>query len=167
LREKTFLAVQRLPYKPLFRGVKARSTISYQCMRRALVPVRTQDRRFLATTRKGHARLESFARTSKRRLPSSTAAMAILRTFVDFEKERSPSSARPRPTQTANFAHYTTGITERHRERPCQPPSLDVSSFRPGECHAKSWPAEAVESARSIAEAFDYVGTPLRPSFIS
>ncbi|MEQ1604432.1 MAG: 5-(carboxyamino)imidazole ribonucleotide synthase [Pyrinomonadaceae bacterium] len=73
---------------------------------------------------------------------------ALLEAFVDFEKEVSVVCAR---SQDGNFAHY--GVIENEHANHI----LDVS-FAPAVVSERVF-LDAVEIARSIADALDYVGT--------
>jgi len=96
---------------------------------------------------KGQTKIKSFDDIEKA-FADLKRQDAVLEVFVEFEKEVSVVCARDRK---GNFAHY--GVIENEHANHI----LDVS-FAPAIVSEKIF-REAVEIARSVAEAFDYVGT--------
>lgn len=144
LREKTFLADKGFP-TTAFRQIKLIDDLYRACDELGF-PVVLKTAGF-GYDGKGQTGLEAphDIETAFARLNGSEA---ILEAFVDFEKEVSVVGARDR---NGNFTHY--GVIENAHVNHI----LDVS-FAPADVTGKA-AAEAVEIARSIAEAFDYVGT--------
>lgn len=144
LREKTFLADNGFPVAP-FRRVKLIDDLYRAC----------DDLGFPAVLKtagfgydgKGQAKLEA-PHDIETAFAGLAGAEAVLEGFVDFAKEVSVVAARD---VNGKFAHY--GVIENAHTNHI----LDVS-FAPAAV-AKTIHAEAVELTRSIAEAFDYVGT--------
>ncbi|HEX8736196.1 MAG TPA: 5-(carboxyamino)imidazole ribonucleotide synthase [Pyrinomonadaceae bacterium] len=144
LREKTFLSQNGFPVTP-FRHVKTLEDLS-SAARETGFPCVLKTAGF-GYDGKGQTKIEAFGE-----IENAFAALknqeAVLEAFVEFEKEISVVCARD---WTGDFAHY--GVIENEHARHI----LDVS-FAPALVTEKIY-REAIEIARSVAEAFDYVGT--------
>lgn len=144
LREKTFLASKGFPVAPF------RHITSHDELKTAVAEIGTPS--VLKTAGfgydgKGQSKINSTdeCESAFRKLGSNDA---VLEGFIDFEKEMSVVCARG---QNGEFVHY--GVIENEHANHI----LDVS-FAPAECSSKVY-GEAVDIAKSVAEAFDYVGT--------
>ena len=144
LREKTFLSDNGFPVTP-YRHIKTIDDL-YRAADALGYPSVLKTAGF-GYDGKGQAKIRAHSD-----LDEAFAAMAgrdsILEAFVDFAKEVSVVCARD---QAGNFAHY--GVIENEHANHI----LDVS-FAPAIVD-KAVYTDAVEIARSIAEAFGYVGT--------
>lgn len=144
LREKTFLASNGFPLAP-FRHIK-----SLEDLENAVADLGTPS--VLKTAGfgydgKGQKKIQDAADVSSA-FSGLGGADAVLEGFIEFEKEVSVVCARG---QNGEFAHY--GVIENEHANHI----LDVS-FAPAVCSEKIF-HDAVEIARSVTEAFDYVGT--------
>lgn len=144
LREKTFLSANGFPVTP-FRHIKTLDELN-AAVAEIGTPAVLKTAGF-GYDGKGQAKIlqpedaaDAFAVIGRQE--------AVLEAFVDFEKEVSVVCARG---VDGSFAHY--GVIENEHSNHI----LDVS-FAPGDV-ADTVSKEAVEIARSIAEAFGYVGT--------
>jgi 5-(carboxyamino)imidazole ribonucleotide synthase len=144
LREKTFLSNNRFPVAP-YRHIK---TLDELCDAVDTIGIPA----VLKTAGFGYdGKGQSKIRRAED-VATSYAAMngkdAVLESFIDFDKEVSVVCARG---IDGFFAHY--GVIENEHANHI----LDVS-FAPGVVSERV-AAEAIDIARSIAEAFEYVGT--------
>jgi 5-(carboxyamino)imidazole ribonucleotide synthase len=144
LREKTFLSDNGFPVTP-FRRVRLVDDLYRACDELGF-PAVLKTAGF-GYDGKGQAKLEA-AHDIEAAFAALDGSEAVLEAFVDFEKEISVVCARGRD---GSFAHY--GAIENSHARHI----LDIS-FAPAKVTADI-AAEAVEIARSVAEAFEYVGT--------
>lgn len=144
LREKTFLSTNGFPVTP-YRHIKTIEELQAAVSELA-TPCVLKTAGF-GYDGKGQAKIKSDADVD-----NAFAAMngndAVLEAFVDFEKEVSVVCARD---VDGNFAHY--GVIENEHANHI----LDVS-FAPALVSEKVF-TDAVEIARNIANAFEYVGT--------
>lgn len=144
LREKTFLSKNGFPVTP-FRHIKLIDDL-YRAADALGYPSVLKTAGF-GYDGKGQKKIKAHSD-----IETAFAAMdgkeAILEAFVEFEKEVSVVCARD---QKGNFAHY--GVIENEHANHI----LDVS-FAPAVV-SESVFSDAVDIARSIADAFGYVGT--------
>ncbi|HVF30237.1 MAG TPA: 5-(carboxyamino)imidazole ribonucleotide synthase [Pyrinomonadaceae bacterium] len=144
LREKTFLSENGFPVTP-YRRIKLIEDL-YRAVDELGRPCILKTAGF-GYDGKGQAKLKSVADIEPA-FASLNGQEAILEAFVEFEKEVSVVCARG---QDGSFADF--GIIENAHANHI----LDVS-FAPALVSPAVW-NEGVGIARSIAEAFDYVGT--------
>ena len=144
LREKTFLSDNGFPVTP-YRHIKtiddlyrAADALGYPCV------LKTAG---FGYDGKGQAKIRAHSVLDEA-FSAMDGSDSILEAFVDFAKEVSVVCARD---QAGNFAHY--GVIENEHANHI----LDLS-FAPA-IVSKTVYNDAVEITRSIAEAFDYVGT--------
>lgn len=144
LREKNFLSRNGFPVTP-FRHIKTLEDLR-RAAREIGVPAILKTAGF-GYDGKGQTKIKVFGE-----IENAFAGLknqeAVLEAFVEFEKEISVVCARDRK---GNFAHY--GVIENAHARHI----LDVS-FAPALISEKTY-GEAVEIARAVAVALDYVGT--------
>ncbi len=144
LREKTFLSRNGFPVTP-FRHVKTLEDLR-RAAREIGVPAILKTAGF-GYDGKGQTKIKAVEEIENA-FANLNNQEAVLEAFVEFEKEVSVVCARDRK---GNFAHY--GVVENEHANHI----LDVS-FAPAFVAEKIY-REAVEIARSVTEAFDYVGT--------
>lgn len=144
LREKTFLSSNGFPVTP-YRHIKTTEEL-HTAVAELGVPCVLKTAGF-GYDGKGQAKINSVAD-----IDSAFSAMngneAILEAFVDFEKEVSVVCARG---VDGDFAHY--GVIENEHANHI----LDIS-FAPALVSETVF-KDAIEIARSVADAFEYVGT--------
>lgn len=144
LREKTFLSSNGFPVTP-FRHIKSSEEL-HEAVAELGMPCVLKTAGF-GYDGKGQAKIKSDTD-----IDGAFTAMngneAILEAFVDFEKEVSVVCARG---LDGNFAHY--GVIENEHANHI----LDIS-FAPALVSEMVF-KDAIEIARSIADAFEYVGT--------
>lgn len=144
LREKTFLAGNGFPVTP-FRRVKLVDDL-YRACDEIGFPAVLKTAGF-GYDGKGQTRLDA-PHDIEPAFAALDGSEAVLEGYVDFEKEVSVVSARGRDGE---FTHY--GVMENSHSNHI----LDVS-FAPANV-TDTVAADAVRIARSLAEAFEYVGT--------
>ncbi|MGI8640538.1 MAG: 5-(carboxyamino)imidazole ribonucleotide synthase [Pyrinomonadaceae bacterium] len=144
LREKTFLAKNNFPHTP-FRHIKTLKDLQ-KAIEEIGLPCVLKTAGF-GYDGKGQTRINSTDDIEKA-FANLNHQEAVLEAFVEFEKEVSVVCARD---QKGNFAHY--GVIENEHANHI----LDIS-FAPAIVSENVF-REAIEIARSVAEAFDYVGT--------
>lgn len=144
LREKTFLSSNGFPVTP-YRHIKTSEEL-HAAVAELGMPCVLKTAGF-GYDGKGQAKIKSAAD-----IESAFSAMngneAILEAFVDFEKEVSVVCARG---VDGDFAHY--GVIENEHANHI----LDIS-FAPALVSETVF-KDAIEIARSVADAFEYVGT--------
>jgi len=144
LREKTFLRRNGFPHTA-FRHIATLEDLK-KAVKEIGIPCILKTAGY-GYDGKGQTKIKSFDEIEKA-FADLKRQDAVLEVFVEFEKEVSVVCARDRK---GNFAHY--GVIENEHANHI----LDVS-FAPAIVSEKVF-REAVEIARSVAEAFDYVGT--------
>jgi 5-(carboxyamino)imidazole ribonucleotide synthase len=144
LREKTFLSQNGFPVTP-FRHVKTLEDLQFAAEELGLPSV-------LKTAGFGYdGKGQSKIKTAADIEPAFAALggnEAVLEAFVDFEKEVSVVCARGRTGEFANFGVIENQHVNHILDVSLAPALVSESVFR-----------GAVEIARSVAEALDYVGT--------
>ncbi len=144
LREKTFLSKKGFPVAP-FDHIRTIDDL-YHGLQAIGTPAILKTAGF-GYDGKGQSKIMHFGEAD----PAFAALKgneAILEGFVDFEKEVSVVCVRD---VAANFAHF--GVIENEHDKHI----LDIS-FAPGDVSERTY-NYAIEITRSIADAFDYVGT--------
>ncbi len=144
LREKSFLAANGFPVTD-FRPIKLIDDL-YHGLNELGTPAILKTAGF-GYDGKGQSKINELGEVPAA-FESLNGADAILERFVEFEKEISVVCARD---QAGNFAHY--GVIENEHSRHI----LDLS-FAPAAVSENVF-NNAIEIARSIAEALGYVGT--------
>lgn len=144
LREKTFLAAHKFPVVG-FRHIKTIDDL-YHAVSGIGTPGVLKTAGF-GYDGKGQRKIQSTADIEDA-FAALNATEAVYEAFIDFEKEVSVVCARD---AEGNFVDY--GVIENDHVNHI----LDVS-FAPAAVSSKIF-AEAVEIAREVAEAFEYVGT--------